>query len=97
MIVVLEVDSASGKTTVQGEFEGCMEVKFLTLKYPNSNSDVRFHVSVYGQDADVDWQEGDKLMLELRCPAYKHHNQWCVSHQADSVEFIECSINKNII
>lgn len=94
---IYEVESACGKTTVQDEFEGCQEVKFLTLKYPNSISDVRFHVSVYGQDADADWQEGDKLMLELRCPAYKHHNQWRVSHHADSIRFIECSINKNII
>ena len=95
MLDFLEVETASGKTTVQDEFEGSMEVNFLTLKYPNANSDVRFHVSVYGQDADVDWQNGDKLMIELRCPAYKHHNQWHVSHQADSIRFLEFCINKH--
>ena len=79
------------------EAKGSQEARFLTLTDCSGNSENRYYVCLTGLDARVDWQEGDKLMLELRCPAYKHHNQWCVSHQADSVEFIECSINKNII
>ena len=94
MADILEVKSVSYKTTALNEYDSGLEVKFLTLGYQNRNSDVLYHVSISGPDADIAWDVGDKLMLELGCLAYKHNNRWHISHQADSIELLDCSTDK---
>ena len=96
MADIFEVKSVCSKTTLQNEYDDGLEVKFLTLGYQNRNSDVQYHISISGPDADIAWDVGDKLMLELRCLAYKHNNQWHISHQADSIQLIECSTDKTL-
>ena len=96
MADIFEVMSVSSKTRVQNEYDSGHEVRFLTLGYQNRNSDVLYHVSISGPDADIAWDVGDKLMLELGCLAYKHHNQWHVSHQADSIQLLDCSTDKTL-
>ena len=94
---IFEVESASGITTIQDELGCNQEIRFLTLRNRNKGSDTRYYVSLSGKDADIEWQEGDLMMLELCFCAYKTHGHWHMSNRRDSISFVEISNNKDCI
>lgn len=73
--------------------KGNQDVRFLTLTDCSGNSENRYYVCLTGLDARIDWQEGDRIMLELGICAYYHREQWYPSHRSDAVKLIE--IGKN--
>ena len=84
---ILVVLSASGKTTKPGEkFE---EECFLTLTDCYGDSANRYYVRLTGKPAEVDWQEGDRLMVDMHLHAYKHHGLWLPCHDSDAMKLIE--------
>ena len=89
MANILQVVSVSGKTTVPDEVLGNQDVRYLTLGDKNPASGNRYYVSIAGKDADVDWQEGDRIMVELFFCAYKTQGQWHMSNRSDSIQFVE--------
>ena len=100
MTSILEVVSSSGKTTRQDDILGNQEVRFLTLTDWGGQSDNRYYVSLSGENAQIDWQEGDRIMVELGFLAYKHQGQWHISHPSDALKLIEISSmdnNKEVI
>ena len=66
---------------------------YLTATDSGGSSENRYYVSVTGDAAKVDWQEGDRIMVELGLLAYNHGGQWHTSHSSDEMEFIEIGIN----
>lgn len=46
-------------------------VCYLTLGDMNSQSGNRYFVRLMGKGAEIDWQAGDRLMLNLSLSAYK--------------------------
>ena len=68
---------------------GGMTICYLTLGYINSQSDNRYIISLSGQEAAIDWHEGDRLMLNLSLCAYKTQDQWHLNTCADSLKLIE--------
>ena len=100
MTSILEVVSSSGKTTRKDDILGNQEVRFLTLTDWGGQSDNRYYVSLSGENAQIDWQEGDRIMVELGFLAYKHQGQWHISHPSDALKLIEISSmdnNKEVI
>lgn len=97
MTSVLEVVSSSGKTPRQDDILGNQEGCFLTLTDKGGQSDNRYYVSLSGQDAQIDWQEGDRIMVELSLVAYKHQGEWHISHPSDALKLIEISSIQDII
>jgi hypothetical protein len=91
MTSILEVLSASGKTTIQDDILGNKEVLFLTLTDRGGQSDNRYYVCLSGKNAQRDWQAGDRIMVELGFLAYKHQGQWHISHPSDALDLIEIS------
>lgn len=89
MIDKLIIESSSDKTTVQDKLNGNQDVRYLTLRNPNKESNVRYYVSLTGKDADIEWQEGDHILVELSFCAYKAQGQWHLSNHWDSIKFIE--------
>jgi hypothetical protein len=100
MATILQVLSSSDKVTVQDEVFGNHDERYLTLGNTNPASENRFYVSLSGQDAQRDWQAGDRIMVELGFLAYKHQGQWHISHPSDALKLIEISSmdnNKEVI
>ena len=62
---------------------------FLTLTDKNIQSGNRYYVRLYYDNARVDWQVGDGVMLEIGLCAYKTQGQWHMSKESDSIELIE--------
>lgn len=89
MTSIIEVVSSSGKTTRQDDILGNQDVCFLTLTDKGGQSENRYYVSLSGQDAQIDWQAGDRVMVELSLVAYKHQGQWHISHSSDALKLIE--------
>lgn len=96
MATVLKVLSASGQATIQDDLFGNQDVRYLTLGDKNPASGNRYHVSITGKDAEIEWHKGDSIMVELSFCAYKTHEQWHMSHRSDSINFVEIT-NLNII
>ena len=96
MTSIFEVESASGITTIKDELGCNQDVRYLTLRNRNKGADARYYVSLMGKDADIEWQEGDLIMLELSFCAYKTHNHWHMSNRRDSISFIESQIKKKV-
>ncbi len=96
MATVLKVLSASGQATIQDDLFGNQDVRYLTLGDKNPASGNRYHISITGKDAEIEWHEGDSIMVELSLCAYKTHEQWHMSHRSDSINFVEIT-NSNII
>ena len=95
MANIFELLSVSDKVTVQDDYFGDHEARYLTLGNQNPKSGNRYYVSFMGQDAQIDWQVGDRIMVDLSLVAYKHQGQWHTSHRSDSIKFIEIdNINK---
>lgn len=91
MATILELLSSSDKVTIQDEVFGNHDERYLTLGNRNSASENRYYVSLTGQDAGIDWQAGDRIMVELSLTAYKHQGQWHISHPSDALDLIEIS------
>ena len=94
MTAILQVLSASGKTTIKDEY-GNHDVLYLTLGDKNPASGNRYYVCLSGKDVDIQWEKGDRIMVELSFLAFKQHGQWHTSHCSDSISFVEMdNINK---
>ena len=89
MADLLKVLAASGKTTQQGVKFDNHDVCYLTLTDIGGQSDNRYYVSLTGQDAIVNWQEGDYVMVELAFKAYKNQGQWFMSRRSDAMKVID--------
>lgn len=94
MVEILSVLSSTRSTEMDEEF-GNQEVVYLTLGHTSPASGNRFYVRISGDDAHVDWHEGDKVMVELSLCAYKHQGHWHMSHHGNSLRFVEVMINKD--
>lgn len=95
MTSILEIVSSSGKTTIQDDILGNQEVCFITLTDKGGQSDNRYHVRLEGENAQIDWQAGDRVMVEFSLCAYKHGNQWHMAKCPDSIHFMEIGIVSN--
>ena len=93
MLILFKVLSSSGKTTEQDDVYGNRDVRYLTLGHKNPGSGNRYYVRLSGKDADIEWQEGDAVMVELGFCAYKTRGQWHMSHRNDAMELIEIDTN----
>lgn len=89
MADLLKVLAVSGNTTQQEEKSDYHDVRYLTLTDIGGQSENRYYVSLAAQDANVDWHEGDYIMVELAFLAYKNRGQWRMSHHSDAMKVIE--------
>ena len=89
MATILELLSSSDKVTIQDEVFGNHDERYLTLGNRNSASEKRYYVSLSGQDAQIDWQAGDRIMVELRFVAYQQSGQWHMGNSSGSIDLIE--------
>ena len=62
---------------------------FLTLTDKNIQSDNRYYVRLFRGNAEVDWQVGDSLLVDVCLCAYKTQGQWHMHKEQDSIELIE--------
>ena len=84
---ILVVLSASEKTTKPNEkFEN---ERFLTLTDCYGNSANRYYVRLTGKPAEVDWQEGDRIMVDMHLHAYKNHGLWLPCHDSNALKLID--------
>ncbi|MBO5630475.1 MAG: hypothetical protein J5965_15535 [Aeriscardovia sp.] len=96
MATILKVLSVSNKNSIQDRVLGNQGKLYLTLADKDERSDNRFYVSLSGKDAFMDWQLGDRIMVELNFIAYKNKGQWHNSYASDAIEIIEIgNINDN--
>ena len=93
MATILRIESASDKITQQDDVYRNRDVRYLTLVHKNPGSGNRYYVRLSGEDADIEWQEGDAVMVELGFCAYKTGGQWHMSHRNDAMELIEIDTN----
>ena len=77
--------------------KGNQDVRFLTLTECSGNSENRYYVCLTGKDARVDWQEGDRIMLELGIYAYYNKGQWHPCHHSDVVKLIEIGKDNGLL
>ena len=89
MADLLRVLAVSGNTSQQEEKSDNHNVCYLTLTDVNGQSENRYYVSLAGQDANVDWQEDDRIMVELAFLAYRNQGQWYMSHRSDTMKVID--------
>jgi hypothetical protein len=68
---------------------------FLTLTDRNTQSDNRYYVRLFRGNAEVDWQVGDSLLVDVCLCAYKTQGQWHMNKEQDSIELIEIVNNIN--
>ena len=96
MATIFKVLSSSVKGTIQDNIYGNCDERFLTLGNINPTSGNRYHFSLTGEGASIDWKEGDSIMVELKMCAYKTNGQWHINHHSDTLKFIEiANINEN--
>lgn len=95
MVTILHILSPGSKTTIEDEVYGNYVVRYVTLGDTNPASGNRYYVSLSGENADIEWQPGDRIMVELSLTAYKTHGQWHTSHCPDSINFIEINTLKD--
>ena len=69
---------------------------YLTLS-ENTKSDNRYYVRLFYDIAEIDWQVGDIVMLEIGLCAYKTKGLWQLCIQSDSIELTEIDKNSNIL
>ena len=62
---------------------------FLTLTDKNTQSDNRYYVRLFRGNAEVDWQVGDSLLVDVCLCAHKNQGQWHMNKEQDSIELIE--------
>ena len=68
---------------------------FLTLTDRNTQSDNRYYVRLFRGNAEVDWQVGDSLLVDVCLCAYKTQGQWHMNKEQDSIELIESDKHSN--
>lgn len=68
---------------------------FLTLTDKNIQSGNRYYVRLFRGNAEVDWQVGDSLLVDVCLCAYKTQGQWHMNKEQDSIELIEIVNNIN--
>ena len=68
---------------------------FLTLTDKNTQSDNRYYVRLFRGNAEVDWQVGDSLLVDVCLCAYKTQGQWHMNKEQDSIELIESDKHSN--
>ena len=68
---------------------------FLTLTDKNIQSDNRYYVRLFRGNAEVDWQVGDSLLVDVCLCAYKTQGQWHMNNEQDSIELIESDKHSN--
>ena len=95
MATIFQVLSTGAKTTIQDEAYENHDVRYLTLGDTNPASGNRYYVSLSGENTDIEWQPGDRIMVELSLTAYKTHGQWQTCHCPDSINFIEINTLKD--
>ena len=95
MATILNIRSSSDIVTIQDEVFGNHDARYLTLGNTNPASRNRFYVSLSGRDVGIDWQAGDRVMVELSLTAYKHQGQWHICHPSDALELIEIGYLKD--
>ena len=95
MVEILSVLSASDKVAVLDKEFGNHDVRYLTLGERNPASGNRYYVSLSGENADIEWQPGDRIMVELSLTAYKTHGKWHVCHFPDAINLIEIDTTKD--
>ena len=95
MVSIFQVLSSGAKNTIQDEVYGNHDVRYLTLGDKNPASGNRYYVCLTGQDAQIDWHVGDRIMVELAFVAYKQQGQWHMSHRSDSIKYVEMDNVKN--
>ena len=68
---------------------------FLTLSDKNTQSDNHYYVRLFRGNAEVDWQVGDSLLVDVCLCAYKTQGQWHMNKEQDSIELIESDKHSN--
>ncbi len=89
MAYIFIVLSSTAKMTLEDQMNGKLDVRYLTLSDNNKNSENRYYVSLTGKDAQIEWHEGDCIMVELSFLAYQQGGQWHVSNRSGSIDLIE--------
>jgi len=87
-MMVLFVEKACKKAKFY-DSQDSRTVCYLTLGDVNSQSDNRYYVRLIGKEAEIDWQKGDRLMLNLSLSAYKTQGQWQFNDSKDTINLIE--------
>lgn len=64
-------------------------IYYLTLGDMNSLSGNRYYVSLTGKESEIDWQAGDRLLLDLNLSAYNTQGQWQVNDSMDTIKLLE--------
>ena len=83
------VKSASEIMTLEDEMGEKLYVRYLTLTDNNKKSENLYYFSVRGKDAEIEWHQGDRIMVELRFVAYQQGGQWHMGNRSASVDLIE--------
>ena len=96
MVEILSVLSASGKVAMLDEEFGNHDVRYLTLGERNPASGNRYYVCLTREDAEIAFEVGDKVMVELNMCAYKHSGRWHKCLRGDSMKLIEME-NVNVL
>jgi hypothetical protein len=91
---LFKVISSSDKTTIKDEVYGIHDVRYLTLTDVNPKSENRYYVQI-GADNDIEWQPGDRIMVELSLLAYNSQGQWHLCHRNDMIKFVEIDNSNN--
>ena len=91
MTKAFEVLAVSGKAADYGHQDRI----YLTLSEPSGKSENRYYVSLTGKEANLDWQIGDCILVNLGLCAYKNMGQWYVCHHPGALELIEISTTDN--
>ena len=95
METIFQVLSSGSKNTIQDEVYGNHDERQLTLGDKNPASENRYYVCLSGENADIEWQPGDRIMVELSLTAYKTQGKWHVSHCPDSINLIDINVLKD--
>ena len=93
MAEILKILAVSRNNMQQRELSDHDEC-YLTLTDAGGQSENRYYVSLTGPAANVDWQEDDRIMVELAFLAYKNQGQWCMSHRSDAIKLIDVNCKK---
>ena len=97
MTKILNYLSSGDKMMRRDALKGVQAEQCLTLTDADPESDNRYFICLRGDAAEIDWQKGDALMVELALCAYKHGGQWHMATDQNSVELVEIDIIQNNI
>ena len=95
MAEIFVVKSSTEKQMLNDKLFGNQVVRYVTLTDKNPASENRYYVSLTGQNAEIEWHEGDKIMLELCFVAYKSNGHWYMGNSSDAIELVEFKSQNN--